>query len=96
MRSYHSLISVPKNIEDKELRRILQSLACGQHRVLLKNPTDMEINRTDIFTYNAEFTAPNTRLKINVLQQEQTGEERKATENKVLIDRQHQVTRIAS
>ena len=53
----------------------------------------MDIQISDTFRYNSDFTATSVRLKINVLQQEQSGEERKATETKVLVDRQHQVHR---
>lgn len=74
----------------------MHSLSCGQHKLLLKTEPDMEIAQTNNFMYNAAFTAPNTKLKINVLQQEQSGEERRSTETKVLIDRQHQVTKTAS
>jgi cullin 4 len=44
------------HLGDNELRRTLQSLACGQKRVLLKSSKGKEINDSDIFTFNADFT----------------------------------------
>ncbi|KAG2216875.1 hypothetical protein INT45_009406 [Circinella minor] len=84
-------IAQATNMEEKELKRTLQSLACGQHKLLLKESSGMDIQMSDTFKYNSDFTATSVRLKINVLQQEQSGEERKATETKVLVDRQHQL-----
>lgn len=70
---------------------MLHSLACGQHKVLTKEPRKNEVVESDVFHYNSDFTAIGVRLKINVVQQEQSSEERKATETKVIVDRQHQV-----
>jgi len=44
------------NIEDSELRRTLQSLACGKARVLQKVPRGKEVEDNDKFVYNADFT----------------------------------------
>ncbi|ORY92144.1 Cullin family-domain-containing protein [Syncephalastrum racemosum] len=79
------------NLESKELKRVLHSLACGQHKVLTKEPRQNEVVESDVFHYNSDFTANGVRLKINVVQQEQSSEERKATETKVIVDRQHQL-----
>lgn len=79
------------SIEEKDLKRILASLTSGQHQVLLKQGGGDDISLSDVFVYNDDFTSPNVRIRIGALQQEQIGEERKATENKVLVDRQHQV-----
>ncbi|KAI9267908.1 Cullin family-domain-containing protein [Phascolomyces articulosus] len=84
-------IAQATNMEEKELKRTLQSLACGQHKLLLKDSDGSDVQMSDTFKYNSDFTATSIRLKINVLQQEQSGEERKATETKVLVDRQHQL-----
>ncbi|KAI9493546.1 ubiquitin-protein ligase, cullin 4 [Zychaea mexicana] len=84
-------IAQATNMEEKELKRTLQSLACGQHKLLIKDSEGMDVQMSDMFKYNSDFTAASIRLKINVLQQEQSGEERKATETKVLVDRQHQL-----
>lgn len=77
--------------EERELKRVLQSLSLGQHKLLIKEPPSGSISTGDTFKYNVGFTAPSVRLKVNMVQQEQTTEESKATETKVLVDRQHQV-----
>ena len=79
------------NIEDGELRRTLQSLACGKARVLLKSPKGKEINDGDKFKVNAEFTHQLFHIKINQIQLKETNEEQKATEERVFQDRQYQI-----
>nr|XP_023019090.1 cullin-4B [Leptinotarsa decemlineata] len=84
-------IKVATNIEDGELRRILQSLACGRARVLNKLPKGREINDSDKFRFNNEFTNKLFRIKINQIQLKETVEEQKATEERVYQDRQYQI-----
>lgn len=60
------------NIEDGELRRTLQSLACGKARVLTKNPKSREVEVNDRFQYNNEFTNKLFRIKINQIQMKET------------------------
>ncbi|KAJ8654808.1 hypothetical protein O0I10_009529 [Lichtheimia ornata] len=86
-------IAASTTIEEKDLKRILASLTSGQHQVLLKqgDGNGDEISLSDAFVYNDNFSSPNVRIRIGALQQEQIGEERKVTEAKVLVDRQHQL-----
>ena len=49
-------ISSRTNIDDRELRLILQSLACGKAQVLLKIPRSKEVTENDKFIYNKDFT----------------------------------------
>merc|ERR1711981_74050 len=79
------------NIEDGELRRTLQSLACGKARVLLKSPKGKEVNDRDKFIVNKEFTHQLFHIKINQVQMKETNEEQKATEERVFQDRQYQI-----
>ncbi|KAG2188621.1 hypothetical protein INT44_001376 [Umbelopsis vinacea] len=79
------------NIEDKELSRTLQSLACGNSRVLKKNPPGRDVNSSDSFSYNDAFTASLYRLKINTIQLKETVEENTRTREGVFQDRQYQV-----
>jgi cullin-4 len=53
------------NIEDGELRRTLQSLACGKARVLQKIPRGKDVGDADKFIFNAEFTHQLFQIKIN-------------------------------
>ncbi|XP_028894290.2 cullin-4A [Zeugodacus cucurbitae] len=79
------------NIEDGELRRTLQSLACGRARVITKTPKGREVENKDLFQYNNEFTNKLFRIKINQIQMKETTEEQKATEERVFQDRQYQI-----
>eukprot|EP00850_Spirogloea_muscicola_P020727 SM000224S07115 [mRNA] locus=s224:78499:84282:- [translate_table: standard] len=78
-------------IEDKELRRTLQSLACGKVRVLNKNPKGREVDDNDSFTFNDDFSAPLFRIKVNAIQLKETVEENTSTTERVFQDRQYQI-----
>jgi len=79
------------NIEEGELKRTLQSLACGKARVLHKSPKGKEINSGDRFIVNKDFTHQLYHIKINQIQLKETNEEQKATEERVFQDRQYQI-----
>ncbi|KVH89385.1 Cullin, conserved site-containing protein [Cynara cardunculus var. scolymus] len=79
------------SIEDKELRRTLQSLACGKIRVLQKIPKGREVDDNDSFMFNDGFTAPLYRIKVNAIQLKETVEENASTTERVFQDRQYQV-----
>mmetsp|Transcript_13297 Transcript_13297/g.37584 ORF Transcript_13297/g.37584 Transcript_13297/m.37584 type:complete len:144 (-) Transcript_13297:641-1072(-) len=78
-------------MEDGELRRTLQSLACGKVRVLEKLPKGREIEDGDKFRINAEFNNRMNRIKINSIQMKETSKENKETHERVFQDRQYQV-----
>ncbi|KAJ6894996.1 cullin-4-like isoform X1 [Populus alba x Populus x berolinensis] len=78
-------------IEDKELRRTLQSLACGKVRVLQKLPKGRDVEEDDSFVFNEGFTAPLYRIKVNAIQMKETVEENTSTTERVFQDRQYQV-----
>lgn len=59
-------------IEDGELRRTLQSLACGKARVLKKLPTGRDVEDGDKFIYNGEFKHNLIRIRINQIQLKET------------------------
>jgi cullin-4 len=79
------------SIEDKELRRTLQSLACGKVRVLQKNPKGRDVEDGDEFEFNDEFAAPLYRIKVNAIQMKETVEENTSTTERVFQDRQYQI-----
>merc|ERR1712045_937941 len=79
------------NIEDGEMRRTLQSLACGKARVLTKIPKGKDINDGDKFIFNKDFTTALFKIKINQIQLKETNDEQKATEERVFQDRQYQI-----
>jgi cullin-4 len=78
-------------IEDKELRRTLQSLACGKVRVLNKLPKGREVEDEDSFVFNEDFVAPLFRIKVNAIQLKETVEENTSTTERVFQDRQYQI-----
>ncbi|KAG9293661.1 hypothetical protein G9A89_018998 [Geosiphon pyriformis] len=84
-------IKESSRIEQKELDRTLQSLACGKTRVLLKHPKSREINTDDEFYFNKDFEDKLTRIKINSIQLKETTEENQMTTERVFLDRQYQV-----
>ncbi|KAK4488154.1 hypothetical protein RD792_003896 [Penstemon davidsonii] len=79
-------------IEDKELKRTLQSLACGKFRILNKAsfPKGRDVEDEDSFEFNDQFTAPLYRIKVNAIQMKETVEENASTTERVFQDRQYQ------
>lgn len=78
-------------IEDGELRRTLQSLACGKARVLMKNPRSKDVEDEDKFLYHEDFKNKYYRIKINQIQMKETQEEQSITQERVCQDRQYQI-----
>lgn len=70
------LLNKPKQLvsalEDGELRRTLQSLACGKARVLTKSPKGKDVEDGDKFTCNDDFRHKLFRIKINQIQMKET------------------------
>uniref|UniRef100_A0A452TQJ6 Cullin family profile domain-containing protein n=1 Tax=Ursus maritimus TaxID=29073 RepID=A0A452TQJ6_URSMA len=65
-------IKVATGVEDRELRRTLQSLACGRARVLIKNPKGKDVEDGDRFFCNEEFKHKLFKIKINQIQMKET------------------------
>jgi cullin-4 len=75
------------NIEDAELRRTLQSLACGKKKVLKKVPAGKDVNDRDIFRFNVDFNDPHAKIHINSIQAKVSPEESKRTNAFIEDDR---------
>uniref|UniRef100_H3A502 Cullin-4A n=1 Tax=Latimeria chalumnae TaxID=7897 RepID=H3A502_LATCH len=84
-------IKTATGIEDNELKRTLQSLACGKARVLIKNPKGKDIDDGDKFTFHSDFKHKLFRIKINQIQMKETVEEQASTTERVFQDRQYQI-----
>ncbi|OAA53398.1 Cullin [Cordyceps fumosorosea ARSEF 2679] len=84
--SYEQL-STGTGLTGGDLERTLQSLACGKTRVLAKHPKGRDVKKTDTFTFNAAFSDPKYRVKINQIQLRETKEENKATNERIAQDR---------
>ena len=71
--SYGS-IKEQTGLDDAELKRTLQSLACGQipTRVIRKDPQGREVNETDHFHFNEAFRNDRHRIRINQIQMQDT------------------------
>ncbi|KRZ03747.1 Cullin-4B, partial [Trichinella zimbabwensis] len=81
------LIQQKTNIETMELRRTLQSLACGKFRVIQKVPKGKDVNENDTFVFNANFNSPMLRIRINQIQSKETNEENCMTVEQVNSNR---------
>ena len=75
-------------LDEKEVMRTLQSLACAKHKVLTKHPKGRDVATTDTFSFNSGFRDDKYRLRINQIQVKETVEEQRTTERQVLLDRQ--------
>nr|XP_060625623.1 cullin-4A isoform X1 [Anolis sagrei ordinatus] len=84
-------IKMATGIEESELKRTLQSLACGKARVLNKSPRGKDVEDGDKFTFNADFKHKLFRIKINQIQMKETVEEQVSTTERVFQDRQYQI-----
>ncbi|OAX36818.1 Cullin-domain-containing protein [Rhizopogon vinicolor AM-OR11-026] len=76
-------------MDDAELKRTLQSLACANKKVLKKRPVGKEVNDDDVFYFNAEFTDSRAKVHINSIQAKETPEENKRTQTHIEGDRKH-------
>ena len=77
-------------LTDEDLKRTLQSLACAKYRVLTKIPKGRDVNLTEKFLVNLEFSDPKTRIKINQIQLKETKQENKETHEHVAQDRKYE------
>lgn len=84
-------ISDATAIEETELKRTLQSLACAKVRVLTKEPKGRDVEDSDTFIFNDDFTEKLFRIKVNQIQMKESTEENAATTESVFQDRQYQI-----
>ncbi|KAF8638268.1 hypothetical protein AX17_002290 [Amanita inopinata Kibby_2008] len=78
-------------IDDHELKRQLQSLACAKFKVLKKHPPGRDVNSTDNFSFNEGFQSDLRKIKIAVIAAKvESGEERRETRDRIDEERKHQ------
>ncbi|QSL66651.1 hypothetical protein MERGE_001034 [Pneumocystis wakefieldiae] len=87
----YSEIKKSTGLEDKELIRTLQSLACGKVRVLLKSSKGKDINTTDLFLINLAFSEKLFKIKINQIQLKETSKENKIIHENIQKDRSFEI-----
>ncbi|KAM9576260.1 LOW QUALITY PROTEIN: cullin-4B-like [Trichechus inunguis] len=84
-------IKIATGLEDRELRRTLQSLACSRAKVLIKYLKSREVEDGDKFSCNEEFKHKLFKIKINQVQMKETVEEQTITTERVFQHRQCQI-----
>jgi cullin 3 len=86
----YTTIEQETGLPAENLKRTLQSVACGKFKILIKEPKSKEINDTDTFRFNAAFTDKLSRIKIQtVASKVETAVELRETQEKVDDSRKH-------
>ncbi|KAF6754483.1 ubiquitin ligase SCF complex subunit Cullin [Ephemerocybe angulata] len=79
-------------IEESDLKRNLQSLACAKYKILRKHPHGREIDVDDSFSFNVDFQASIQKIKISTVSSKpETPQERKETHDRIEEERKHQI-----
>eukprot|EP00301_Raphidiophrys_heterophryoidea_P004178 c11832_g1_i1.p1 GENE.c11832_g1_i1~~c11832_g1_i1.p1 ORF type:complete len:750 (-),score=218.78 c11832_g1_i1:183-2432(-) len=80
-------------IDHVELKRTLQSLACGKIKILKKSPKGKDVDEDDVFSVDDVRVVENKlfRLRIPNIQAKETTEENVKTHDGVVQDRQYQI-----
>ncbi|PFH52964.1 hypothetical protein AMATHDRAFT_1696 [Amanita thiersii Skay4041] len=87
----YSEIKEATGIEERELKRQLQSLACAKFKVLKKHPPGRDINFSDAFSFNDGFQSELRKIKIAVVTAKvESGDERRETKDRIDEERKHQ------
>jgi cullin 3 len=89
--TYEELASAT-SILPTDLKRHLQSLSCvPKRKILKKHPPGRDVDESDSFSFNHEFTCPTSKLKIGVISSRvESGGERKETREYVTEERKYE------
>ncbi|KAG5644385.1 hypothetical protein DXG03_008613 [Asterophora parasitica] len=88
----YSELQQATSIEEHELQRNLQSLACAKYKILKKHPPGRDVDKDDVFSFNASFTSNLRKIKIGTISSKvESGEERKETRDRIDEERRHQI-----
>eukprot|EP00253_Pinus_taeda_P026395 PITA_26395 len=60
----YSEIKSQLNLSDEDIIRLLHSLACLKHKILIKEPNTKSVTQSDYFEFNANFTDKSRKIKI--------------------------------
>lgn len=79
-------------IDEKELKRHLQSLACAKFKILKKHPPGRDVAATDMFSFNSDFSSSMKKLKIGTISSKvENTAERRETELRIGEERRYQM-----
>ncbi|KAI9499099.1 cullin 4 [Zychaea mexicana] len=78
------------NLDELELRRTLKSLACGEHKLIVKFPDGENVDDTDTFTYNEGYASSLQRVRMNTDKLKEVIESNTTMPRTVLISRDQQ------
>jgi len=85
-------VEAASRIPPADLKRALQSLACGHFKLLVKEPRGKEVGENDVLSFNAKFSHKMIKFKVSsVAAVKETNEEVQASRNKMNEDRNPQI-----
>ncbi|KAG7451148.1 Cullin-domain-containing protein [Guyanagaster necrorhizus] len=78
-------------IDHTDLKRHLQSLACAKFKILKKHPPGRDVDTSDSFCFNSDFTSQLQKIKISTVSSKvETSSERRETRDRIDEERRHQ------
>lgn len=79
------------SIDHTDLKRHLQSLACAKFKILKKHPPGRDVDPSDSFCFNSDFTCQLQKIKISTISSKvESSSERKETRDRIDEERRHQ------
>jgi hypothetical protein len=85
-------IKEASTIDDTELKRHLQSLACAKFKILKKHPSGRDVYADDSFSFNDDFSSGMQKIKISTVSSRvEDKDERKGTRDRIDEERKHQM-----
>lgn len=84
------------SVDELELRRTLKSLACGDQKLLKKSPDTEDVDDTDTFAYNEDYTAATQRIRMNTEKLKEVIDSNANVPRAVLMNRENQASHYLS
>ena len=64
-------------IEPEIMKKILHSLSCVKHKILIKEPKSKSVKSSDSFAFNVKFKAQQRKIRIPIASLAEHGEDKK-------------------